>query len=111
VLVEKLGDWQPPRYSKDSLTPFSDDFENEFSKPVVTLEFSRDRKSMGVMVAMPAGSGGKKTPSKVPSLHPRTNTECNVLVNISNTCASKHAQARMHARAITRICAHIELGM
>ena len=65
VLVEKLGDWKAPKSSKDSLTPESDEFEAEFGKPEVTLEFSRDRKSMSVMVQSKAGSGGKKTPSKV----------------------------------------------
>ena len=63
--MEKLGDWKAPKSSKDSLTPESDEFEAEFGKPEVTLEFSRDRKSMSVMVQSKAGSGGKKTPSKV----------------------------------------------
>jgi len=65
VLVEKLGDWSPPTNRQESLTPASDDFEDEFGKPEVTLEFSRDRKSMGVIVQNPSGSGSKKTPSKV----------------------------------------------
>ena len=66
VLVEKLGNWTPPRFREASLTPTSDEFEAEYGKPIVTLEFSRDRKSMGVIVADSAAkSGGKKTPSKV----------------------------------------------
>jgi len=64
VLVEKLDNWEEPRSSKESLTPASDRFEDEFGKPEVTLEFSRDRKSMGVMVSDPSVAGGKKTPSK-----------------------------------------------
>ena len=34
----------------------SDALEDEYGKPVVTLEFARDRKSMGVMVSDPSGA-------------------------------------------------------
>jgi len=70
VLVEKLGDWQEPKRGA-SLTPASDAFEDTYGKPVVTLEFARDRKSMGVMVSDPSGGpgNGKKTPSKMAASH------------------------------------------
>ena len=64
VLVEKLGDWKMPQRSTDSLTPASDEFEDEYGKPLVTLEFSRDRKSMSVIIADPGSAGGGKTPKK-----------------------------------------------
>ena len=66
VLVEKLDNWKAPTSSNQSLTPASDKFESTFGKPDVTLEFSRERKSMSVIVASRGtAASGKKTPSKV----------------------------------------------
>ena len=79
VLVEKLDDWVEPRSKHESLTPASDRFEDEFGKPEVTLEFSRDRKSMGVMVSNPSAGGGKKTPSKVGCVFWRVFVVCTLL--------------------------------